>query len=247
MPLIIACPSCGGKLRITEALYGQKVRCPTCNHTFDGPGEPPPQDAPRAPQDLPLDLSLDEPSSPSQFAPPGSLVGAVEVQSSGDNPPASAKEEAPAAPRRPHRAEKRLDFDVRDLRRLGPRRDAEPDRGTVVLVLGIISLACLTVCVPIGAILGLSAWIMGQTDLRKMKSGRMDTAGRGTTQAGWICGILGTLLNGLIMLSCCGFIGVMWYNDVNRPPLTRPVPVTRPQLRRPPPPPKKVVIPQRNK
>jgi predicted Zn finger-like uncharacterized protein len=93
--------------------------------------------------------------------------------------------------------------DVSSFRRRGPRRDAEPDRGATVLALGIISLACMAIsCMPIGAILGLMAWIMGQNDLRKMKRGDMDSNGQSMTQAGWICGILGTVLNGLITLGC---------------------------------------------
>lgn len=178
MPVIVACPSCGGQLRVADALRGQKVRCPACNHIFDS-------EAPThlAPPDRPLDL----------------------------------------------------DIDVPDIRRRAPRRDAEPDRGAIVLSLGIISLATVMVwCVaPLGAILGLVAWIMGQTDLRKMKSGQMDDQGRGMTQAGWICGILGLVLNGLMTLGCGVLVGCIWYSEMNRPPNTRPIPMMQP-----PPPPK---------
>jgi hypothetical protein len=113
---------------------------------------------------------------------------------------------------------------------LGRRRDAEPDRGAVVLSLGIVSLALILIwcATPVGAILGLVAWIMGQTDLRKMKRGQMDDQNRGMTQAGWICGILGALLNGLVMLSCGLFLSAIWYNEVSRPPNTQPIPATRP-------------------
>lgn len=241
MPDIIACPSCGGKLHISEELRGQKVRCPMCNHTFDSPTEPEPPAVPfRAPQDLPLDLTLDEPSSPppvpSSRAP--GLFGATEWTPSSEQPPTSAE----AAP---HRSGKRFGQDVPNLRRLGPRRDAEPDRGVVVLSLGIVSLALILIwcATPLGAILGLVAWIMGQADLRKMKRGQMDDQNRGMTQAGWICGILGTLLNGLVMLSCGLFIGVLCYSEMSRTPNTQPIPVTRPVR---PPPQKRVVPPPNN-
>jgi hypothetical protein len=114
----------------------------------------------------------------------------------------------------------------------------------VVLALGIVSLAIIMVwCAsPLGVILGLAAWIMGRTDLRKMKSGQMDDTGRGTTQAGWICGMLGTLLNGLITLGCGLFIGGIWYSEMSRPPNTQPVPMMRPAPR----PAKKAVFPPRN-
>ena len=63
----------------------------------------------------------------------------------------------------------------------------KPHRGTLVLVLGILSLV---VCSP----LGIPAWIMGSNDLKEMDAGLMDPSGRDTTKAGRICGIIGTVL-----------------------------------------------------
>lgn len=60
-------------------------------------------------------------------------------------------------------------------------------RGTLILVLGILSLV---VCAP----LGIAAWIMGANDLKEMTAGTMDASGRSLTQAGKICGIIGTIL-----------------------------------------------------
>jgi predicted Zn finger-like uncharacterized protein len=240
MPDIIACPSCGGKLRVPDTLRGQKVRCPACNHTFVSAAEPEsPAAPPRAPHDLPLELSLDESSPPPAPSPgaPG-LFGAVELKSASEETPPSAGSSPPPEPRRrPRLAERQGDSDLPDIRRFGPRRDAEPDRGSTVLALGIISLAGVMVwcvpligfiLVPICAILGLIAWVMGQIDLAKMKRGQMDDTGRGMTQAGWICGIIGTVLNCLLMLACGLFVGGLWYSEMNRPPNTRPIPVTRP-------------------
>ncbi len=62
-----------------------------------------------------------------------------------------------------------------------------PHRGTLILVLGILGLVC---CV----ILGIIAWVMGNTDLREMNMGRMDPSGRGLTQAGKICGMISVIL-----------------------------------------------------
>ena len=61
----------------------------------------------------------------------------------------------------------------------------QPHRGTLILVLGILSLV---VCGPVG----IAAWIMGNTDLKEIDAGRMDPAGRGNTNAGRICGMIGT-------------------------------------------------------
>ena len=63
----------------------------------------------------------------------------------------------------------------------------KPHRGTTILVLGILSLVC---CHP----LGIAAWLMGNTDLKEMAAGTMDPSGQGTTNAGKICGIIGTVL-----------------------------------------------------
>jgi hypothetical protein len=63
----------------------------------------------------------------------------------------------------------------------------KPHRGTLILILGILGLV---VCGP----LGIAAWVMGAGDLKEMDAGTMDPAGRGATQAGKICGIIGTIL-----------------------------------------------------
>ena len=57
----------------------------------------------------------------------------------------------------------------------------------LLLVLGIVSLAIFQ---P----LGFAPWIMGNHDLAEMKAGRMDPDGRGMTDAGRICGIIGVVM-----------------------------------------------------
>jgi len=63
----------------------------------------------------------------------------------------------------------------------------KPHRGTLILVLGILGLV---VCGP----LGIAAWVMGSGDLKEIDAGAMDPAGRGSTEAGKICGIIATIL-----------------------------------------------------
>jgi hypothetical protein len=63
----------------------------------------------------------------------------------------------------------------------------KPHRGTLILVFGILGLV---ICGP----LGIAAWVMGNSDLREMDAGTMDPSGRGTTQAGKICGMIATIL-----------------------------------------------------
>jgi hypothetical protein len=68
-----------------------------------------------------------------------------------------------------------------------------PDRSSLVLVLGILSMI---VCAPIG----IAAFIMGRSDLRGIDAGQRDPKGRGMTQAGMICGIIGMVFFGLIVV-----------------------------------------------
>jgi hypothetical protein len=65
---------------------------------------------------------------------------------------------------------------------------AEPHRGALVLVLGILSFV---ITCPI---LGIVAWWMGNDDLKAMSRGRMDPSGSGITQAGRVLGMISTIL-----------------------------------------------------
>jgi hypothetical protein len=101
------------------------------------------------------------------------------------------------------------------------RRDTVPHRGGVVLAMGIVSLVALLVIPAIGIPFGIIGWIMGQVDLRQMKNDQMDRDGEGMTRAGWVCSILGTVINSLYLLLCCGFFGMMMYADTYRPRTTK--------------------------
>jgi hypothetical protein len=73
------------------------------------------------------------------------------------------------------------------------RRYLEPHRGTLILVLGILSL-----CVA-NLILGPIAWILGNEDLKKIRAGKMDPEGESSTNTGRTCGMIGTII-GLVFL-----------------------------------------------
>lgn len=75
------------------------------------------------------------------------------------------------------------------------QREYEPHRGVLILVLGILSL------VFFGIILGPIAWILGNSDLKKIRAGTMDPEGEQMTNIGRILGIVGTIINVVI---CCG-------------------------------------------
>ncbi len=65
----------------------------------------------------------------------------------------------------------------------------KPHRGATILTLGVIG-----VTLPAILVCAIIAWVMGNKDLREMNAGTMDPAGRGMTQAGKICGIIGFLV-----------------------------------------------------
>jgi predicted Zn finger-like uncharacterized protein len=201
-------------------------------------------------KNLQLELDKGDPTNPDR-APaseplprkPG-LIGAVEVGPSGTGEDASPKppphSEAPPnrepQPSFPGPRENAADEDDEDYgpsrrsryRRELPRRDSEPHRGALILVFGIISIASvvLNVCyvgVLIGLPLGIAAWVMGGSDLRKIKNHEMDEEGLGTTQAGWICGIVGTILQSLVLLTCGGFFTFILLMQANSAPPPKPV------------------------
>jgi hypothetical protein len=105
-------------------------------------------------------------------------------------PEAPAAPGAPAPYPRPVPQPRRASMSERepfDNDRDYEERRVEPHRGSTVLTLGILSLV---VCGALGPI----AWVMGNTDLGKIRQGLMDPEGEGLTRAGQICGIIASVL-----------------------------------------------------
>lgn len=63
---------------------------------------------------------------------------------------------------------------------------AEHPQGTLILVLGIVSIVLCQLTGPV-------AWIMGRKALREIDASRQPTTNRGQVMAGMICGIIGTV------------------------------------------------------
>jgi hypothetical protein len=124
------------------------------------------------------------------------------------------------------------------------RRDAEPHRGNTILVMGILSLV-----IPwIGLVLGIMATVMGRRDLVKMRTAMMDREGQSVTQAGWICGIIGTCLQSIMCAGCGAYIAftiaitTTMIKQMQANPPRGPVPINQPAQPQPgpPTPPKKI-------
>ncbi len=117
-------------------------------------------------------------------------------------PPAPAPREPAPERRPPKRAAADYEEDVETDRPRRRRRDLLPHRGGMILAFGIISLvAC--------AFFGPFAWVMGNNDLAEIRAGRMDPEGEGLTQAGRICGIIGTIMLIVSFLFGCVYINLM--------------------------------------
>ena len=74
-----------------------------------------------------------------------------------------------------------------------------PHRGTLVLVMGILSwfLCC---------VFGVVAWYLGSQDIKQMNAGSMDPSGLTLTKAGYWIGVCSVLLN---LLAIVGYIVVI--------------------------------------
>ena len=98
-----------------------------------------------------------------------------------------------------------------------PPSRLEPDRGQLIMILGILSIVVLQI------ILGPITWVMANGDLRKMDTGIMDPAGRDNTKLGKTCAIIGTfigvgsLLLVLFFCICGGGLAMMGGPRVTTP------------------------------
>jgi hypothetical protein len=167
-------------LKVPDELIGKSVKCPGCKETFTA-------------------------QVPSRPAPAPAQEEIAEKPRKRATPPPEEEEEEPRRPvRRRDDDEDEEDDRPSRRRRRGPMA---PHRGTMILVLGILSLVVFQ---P----LGIAAWIMGNNDIKEIDAGRMDPEGRQTTQIGRILGIIATILmcislvGTLVFCMICGIAGL---------------------------------------
>ncbi len=89
------------------------------------------------------------------------------------------------------------------------RAGLQPHRATLVFVLGLLGVIfCVMFWIGSPLFFGLTipAFIMGKKDLKAIKEGRMDPSGEGLTRAGYVLGIVGTILASLCSVGAIGYV-----------------------------------------
>lgn len=208
MSIETKCPSCERLLRVSDEHAGKQARCPACNTIYVVPGGDAPSEA----------SALDADDHWFMKTPEGQVYGPVtkteldrwlaegrisaectlRIGNDGDWRPADEYYGAlspkpyvapPASPAMPGPA-RAAPAGPAPRMEAAARADSYsvPHRGGIILTLGILSwvFSC-----PIFSVM---AWVMGASDLREMRAGRMDSQGMGLTQAGHIMGVLYSLL-----------------------------------------------------
>jgi hypothetical protein len=180
MPDVLTCPSCQRKLQVPETLMGQEVQCPTCGATFRAQGVGFTSPGPLPPR-------FDEPAPAPSPSPSPSRALVLSDQRDRDD------------------EDDRDDDDYRGRSRVRRRRrhDYEPHRSGLILGLGIASLCVIAlggIGVVIGLVLGPIAWTMGSADLAAIRAGRMDPEGESQTSTGRMCGMIATIVHGVLVL-----------------------------------------------
>jgi hypothetical protein len=81
-----------------------------------------------------------------------------------------------------------------EMSQIPPAQPSMPGRGTMILVLGILSIVLgITFCVFLGPALGIPAWVMGKKDEQEILKGVISQSELPATKAGKVCGIIGTI------------------------------------------------------
>jgi hypothetical protein len=183
-----ACPACSKGLKAQDSAAGVKIACPACGHPFHIPERAPPAPAPsirRSPAQgttcpgcgrfISLgpeewSLTIECAQCDTRFRPDGALTPPPpRVPVSVPPPPMPAAAAYTPAP--------------------GPSSGPptlRPHRGTLVLMLGIVSVVLLP-------FLGPLAWRLGHKDLQAMHDGEMDPNGMDLTNYGKRMGMFATI------------------------------------------------------
>lgn len=197
MKTIVSCPECRRDLQVPDELLGRSVQCPDCKHPFVAQS----LDAP-----IPITSVSKVPAPPPPVAIPAVAPPAVPTE----------RDESPRRAESRRRGEDDRDDDLDDLRVGRRMRGGVPDRGGVILALGIVSLVLaffsfVIYFLPIALIplvIGVFGWVMGQRDLRAMREGRMDSRNHVMTLVGMILSIVGASISVFVTIFSCVILAI---------------------------------------
>ena len=200
MPIETKCTTCGKTLRVGDEHAGSQARCPACSTVFVVPGgaalaaaEPAVVPVERWSMKTPEGQIYGPIAKPEldRWLSEGRIAADCELRCGDDAPwrPADACYSVLKTRARSPLTNPFTDIQVAEV--VAPaanRLYLVPHRGGMILALGII--AWVFTC-PIFSIV---AWMLGASDLREMREGRMESSGMGLTQAGHILGLIYSLL-----------------------------------------------------
>jgi uncharacterized CHY-type Zn-finger protein len=208
MPKSIACPGCRRVLTLPDDSINALVQCPACKQSFHPAVADTAAIRPAPPKP---DLAPPPPPRPSPSAAASSDAPVRRARRPREEYDVCPKCRARVTPGSSRCPECNVEFEPDETDRpwenMGEeRRDSDPHRGGMILVMGIGSIVVPIVfmcpiaglvATLVGLTIGILAWVMAVKDMRKMDKHEMDRSGRGLSQAGMICGIIGLALNGL--------------------------------------------------
>lgn len=208
VPIETKCPGCQRLLRVPDEHAARQARCPACNTIYVVPGGVAASPEPAA-ADTNDHWYMKTPEGQvygsvtkaelDRWLADGRISAECTLRTEGDPDWRPADEYYGTLNPRP-RGAVAASATVPSPARVGPAAQAAspdflarasysvPHRGGIILALGIL---CWLFTCPVFSVM---AWIMGASDLREMRAGRMDAQGMGLTQAGHILGVIYSLL-----------------------------------------------------
>jgi len=212
MSIEISCPGCGRKLQIDAADQGKQIRCPVCQQISVVPAST--DDEQAAGGDMAAETAqpatiwhMRTPEGPiygpvtwaqiDAWAGEGRIAADCELADSSSGPWRAATELIPelsgSQPAIAHEpAPPNYPYDAAGAAET--RGYVAPHRGGLLVFLGLLGFAFIGICPPFSPILGLITWVMASRDLAEMRAGLMDKSGEQLTQAGWVLGLVLSLL-----------------------------------------------------
>ena len=203
-----ACPHCRMPFKLTEKHFGKRLRCPNCQTVFEVGNSPPA--APAQTPDPPL-VPSHPPQTHAPIIPPGDPEQSETTYSMVDEPPAPPPSQDRYPSRRKHYdyydddddyddEDDDDDFIGRRSRSGRVRRRLKPNRGWIILIMGIFS--CFMCCIPlVSAGLAGGAIAMSNNDLDKIRRGKMSQEGEGMINVGRTLAYIGIALSIIALIA----------------------------------------------